>query len=124
VAEDAAGRDASFYVGPGGWVAASVDYLDSTRLLPAKQALPHDRLWKANWHNQLAYSPENRPRRRMAGNPNVGIQPELRIESESGRQDLNLRPLDPQSSALARLRHAPLCHRRSDGGGVGQYRRS
>jgi integrase len=26
---------------------------------------------------------------------------------ESGRQDLNLRPLDPQSSALARLRHAP-----------------
>ena len=25
----------------------------------------------------------------------------------SGRQDLNLRPLDPQSSALARLRHAP-----------------
>ncbi len=26
---------------------------------------------------------------------------------QSGRQDLNLRPLDPQSSALARLRHAP-----------------
>ena len=25
----------------------------------------------------------------------------------SGRQDLNLRPLDPQSSALAKLRHAP-----------------
>ena len=25
----------------------------------------------------------------------------------SGRQDLNLRPLDPQSSALAMLRHAP-----------------
>ena len=36
----------------------------------------------------------------------------LRIEflsafSESGRQDLNLRPLDPQSSTLAKLRHAP-----------------
>ena len=27
--------------------------------------------------------------------------------AKSGRQDLNLRPLDPQSSALARLRHAP-----------------
>ena len=27
---------------------------------------------------------------------------------KSGRQDLNLRPLDPQSSALAKLRHAPL----------------
>ncbi len=26
---------------------------------------------------------------------------------KSGRQDLNLRPLDPQSSALAKLRHAP-----------------
>ena len=26
---------------------------------------------------------------------------------KSGRQDLNLRPLDPQSSALARLRHVP-----------------
>ena len=31
----------------------------------------------------------------------------------SGRQDLNLRPLDPQSSALARLRHAPNCRHRS-----------
>jgi len=29
------------------------------------------------------------------------------IQGQSGRQDLNLRPLDPQSSALARLRHAP-----------------
>ena len=28
--------------------------------------------------------------------------------NQSGRQDLNLRPLDPQSSALARLRHAPM----------------
>ena len=26
---------------------------------------------------------------------------------KSGRQDLNLRPLAPQASALARLRHAP-----------------
>ena len=33
---------------------------------------------------------------------------------KSGRQDLNLRPLDPQSSALAKLRHAPndrVCYR-------------
>jgi hypothetical protein len=29
---------------------------------------------------------------------------------KSGRQDLNLRPLDPQSSALAKLRHAPINH--------------
>ena len=28
-------------------------------------------------------------------------------EQTSGRQDSNLRPLDPQSSALAKLRHAP-----------------
>ena len=26
---------------------------------------------------------------------------------KSGRQDLNLRPRDPQSRALAKLRHAP-----------------
>gem|GEM_PF-5823691 len=29
------------------------------------------------------------------------------LPEKSGRQDLNLRPLDPQSSALAKLRHAP-----------------
>ena len=29
------------------------------------------------------------------------------FEEKSGRQDLNLRPLDPQSSTLAKLRHAP-----------------
>jgi len=29
---------------------------------------------------------------------------------KSGRQDLNLRPLDPQSNALAKLRYAPLKH--------------
>ena len=28
-------------------------------------------------------------------------------QCKSGRQDLNLRPFDPQSNALARLRHAP-----------------
>ena len=33
------------------------------------------------------------------------------IQGKSGRQDLNLRPLDPQSSALARLRHAPSRYR-------------
>ena len=30
------------------------------------------------------------------------------MAKKSGRQDLNLRPLDPQSSALARLRYAPI----------------
>ena len=34
------------------------------------------------------------------------------VSFKSGRQDLNLRPLDPQSSALARLRHAPNSVRR------------
>ena len=29
-------------------------------------------------------------------------------QNKSGREDLNLRPLDPQSSALSRLRHAPM----------------
>ncbi len=28
-------------------------------------------------------------------------------KNNSGREDLNLRPLDPQSSALTGLRHAP-----------------
>jgi hypothetical protein len=45
VAEDASGRDAAFYGGPGGWVAASVNYLDSTRLDPGSHSLPRDRLW-------------------------------------------------------------------------------
>ena len=42
--------------------------------------------------------------------PTVGRFPSIyfsRHRRESGRQDLNLRPLDPQLSALARLRHAP-----------------
>ena len=30
------------------------------------------------------------------------------ILQKSGRQDLNLRPHDPQSCALAKLRHAPI----------------
>jgi hypothetical protein len=30
---------------------------------------------------------------------------------KSGRQDLNLRPFDPQSNALARLRHGPICRK-------------
>jgi hypothetical protein len=32
---------------------------------------------------------------------------DVQTPDQSGRQDLNLRPLDPQSSALAKLRHAP-----------------
>jgi hypothetical protein len=42
--------------------------------------------------------------------PRTGLklqQMPLKKNRESGRQDLNLRPLDPQSSALAKLRHAP-----------------
>ena len=34
--------------------------------------------------------------------------PSFSTHKKSGRQDLNLRPLDPQSSALAKLRHAPV----------------
>lgn len=32
---------------------------------------------------------------------------ETGVQSWSGRQDLNLRPSDPKSDALAKLRHAP-----------------
>lgn len=45
VLEEALGRDTSFYGGPGGWVAASVAYVDGTRLAPPKRIPPHDRLW-------------------------------------------------------------------------------
>jgi hypothetical protein len=45
------------------------------------------------------------PRCRMAGNRNSRISNRL---CQSGRQDLNLRPLGPEPSALARLSHAPL----------------
>ena len=30
-------------------------------------------------------------------------------KTQSGREDLNLRPLAPHASALAGLRHAPIC---------------
>lgn len=45
VAEQDAGRDASLYGGPGGWIASSVDYLDKTRLDASTNPPPHDRLW-------------------------------------------------------------------------------
>lgn len=45
VAEDASGHDAPSNDGPGGCVAASVNYLDSTRFDPGNHALSHDRLW-------------------------------------------------------------------------------
>jgi hypothetical protein len=45
VCEEDAGRDAKHYGGPGGWVAASVKYLDGTRLGSQKRVPPHDNLW-------------------------------------------------------------------------------
>ncbi len=45
VAEEAAGRDAKIYGGPGGWIAASVAYFDETRLAEPERAPSHDRLW-------------------------------------------------------------------------------
>ena len=33
------------------------------------------------------------------------------MKNKSGREDLNLRPLAPHASALAGLRHAPICRR-------------
>ena len=39
---------------------------------------------------------------------NAGLSRVFSPSEKSGRQDLNLRPLDPQSSALARLRYAPI----------------
>ena len=49
--------------------------------------------------------------------PTTRAQKALIIQCKvmSGRQDLNLRPLDPQSSALARLRHAPKYSRHREG---------
>ena len=44
---------------------------------------------------------EQKKKRAYGGNP---ISPYLKW---SGREDLNLRPLDPQSSALTRLRYVP-----------------
>ena len=40
------------------------------------------------------------------------MAPDLRF-SRSGREDSNLRPLDPQSSALTKLRHGPGLERRT-----------
>lgn len=45
VAEKAAGRDTGIYGGPGGWVAASVAYVDGTELPGPVHAPSHDRLW-------------------------------------------------------------------------------
>jgi len=45
VCEEDAGRASRLYGGPGGWVAASVKYLDGTSLGPQKRVPPHDDLW-------------------------------------------------------------------------------
>jgi len=39
------GRDAKFYGGPAGWIAASVGYLDNTPLSSQSRGVPHDQLW-------------------------------------------------------------------------------
>jgi len=44
-AQQACGRDAKFYGGPSGWIAASVGYLDNTSLSPQTRGVPHDQLW-------------------------------------------------------------------------------
>ncbi len=44
-AERACGRDAGHYGGPGGWIAATVGYLDTTTLAAGKPPVPHDQLW-------------------------------------------------------------------------------
>ncbi len=44
-AQQACGRDAKFYGGPSGWIAASVGYLDNTSLSPQRRGVPHDQLW-------------------------------------------------------------------------------
>ena len=44
-AQQACGREARFYGGPAGWIAASVDYLDGIPLSPRKRGVPHDQLW-------------------------------------------------------------------------------
>lgn len=44
-AQESCGRDATYYGGPTGWIAASVAYLDSTRVGERASAVPHERLW-------------------------------------------------------------------------------
>jgi hypothetical protein len=44
-AQSACGRDAKFYDGAAGWIAASVGYLDSVPISSQKRGVPHNRLW-------------------------------------------------------------------------------
>jgi hypothetical protein len=44
-AEQACERDAKFYGGPAGWIAASVDYLDDTPVSPTRRGVPHEHVW-------------------------------------------------------------------------------
>jgi hypothetical protein len=45
IAQQACGRDATFYDGPAGWISASVDYLDNIPLAPTRRGVPHEQLW-------------------------------------------------------------------------------
>ncbi len=44
-AQHACGREAHFYGGPAGWIAASVEYLDGASWSLERQGIPHDQLW-------------------------------------------------------------------------------
>ena len=55
-------------------------------------------------------SSDKKERGRRSGIAPLSQAPSLTYFTWSGREDLNLRPLEPHSSALAKLRHAPVCH--------------
>jgi hypothetical protein len=44
-AQQACGREAKYYGGPAGWIAASVNYLDGTPVSLKTRGVPHDRIW-------------------------------------------------------------------------------
>lgn len=80
-AEEAAGRDARFYGGPGGWVTASVAYLDNTRLDSQERVPPHDLLWlvvQGSPEGSAAETAARRAAHRLQ--PGVVIVARIRIE--------------------------------------------
>ncbi len=50
---------------------------------------------------------EHRRTGEEGGHKNRKVPEDFSSRTQSGREDSNLRPLDPQSSALTRLRYAP-----------------
>ena len=69
-AQDACERDAKFYGGPAGWIAASVDYLDAIPLSPTTRGVPHKQLWLV-----VQAAPKNHDTEAAARAAALGLQP-------------------------------------------------